>query len=104
MIGREVRRQFAEQVGGTPDVLLACVGGGSNAMGLFHEFVEDEGVRIVGVEAGNGGVVVYMYCMKYCIPCYVVYKVCFSLLQLGQVVSCQFIPFPPHHIISRISS
>lgn len=52
VIGREVRRQFAEQVGGTPDVLLACVGGGSNAMGLFHEFVEDEGIRIVGVEAG----------------------------------------------------
>lgn len=55
VIGREVRRQFAEQVGGVPDVLLACVGGGSNAMGLFHEFVEEEGIRIIGVEAGACG-------------------------------------------------
>ena len=44
VIGKEVRRQCQEQFGGTPDVLLACVGGGSNAIGLFHEFVDDEEV------------------------------------------------------------
>ena len=41
--------------GGKPDVLVACIGGGSNAMGLFHEFVEDTSVRLVGVEAGGFG-------------------------------------------------
>ena len=41
VIGKEVRQQCAEQFGGKPDVLLACVGGGSNAIGLFHEFVDD---------------------------------------------------------------
>ena len=48
VIGRETRRQCQEQFGGAPDVLLACVGGGSNAIGLFHEFVEDENVRLIG--------------------------------------------------------
>jgi tryptophan synthase beta chain len=52
VIGREVRRQLA---GGPPDVLVACVGGGSNAMGLFHEFVGEPGVRLVGVEAAGEG-------------------------------------------------
>jgi tryptophan synthase beta chain len=55
-IGRETRRQAMEQWGGAPDVLVACVGGGSNAMGLFHEFVDDAGVRMIGVEAGGEGV------------------------------------------------
>jgi tryptophan synthase beta chain len=55
-IGREVRQQAMEKWGGVPDVLVACVGGGSNAMGLFHEFVEDENVRLIGVEAGGEGV------------------------------------------------
>lgn len=41
--------------GGKPDILVACVGGGSNAMGLFHEFVDDEDVRLIGVEAGERG-------------------------------------------------
>lgn len=45
-----------DQIGRGPDVLLACVGGGSNAMGLFHEFVEDESVRLIGVEAAGEGV------------------------------------------------
>jgi len=49
VIGKEVRRQCQEQFGGVPDVLLACVGGGSNAIGLFHEFVDDE-----QVSAGTG--------------------------------------------------
>ena len=56
VIGVEARRQFAEQVGGLPDVLVACVGGGSNAIGLFHAFLGDAGVRKVGVEAGGLGI------------------------------------------------
>eukprot|EP00192_Tetraselmis_astigmatica_P003931 CAMPEP_0117662604 /NCGR_PEP_ID=MMETSP0804-20121206/8140_1 /TAXON_ID=1074897 /ORGANISM="Tetraselmis astigmatica, Strain CCMP880" /LENGTH=465 /DNA_ID=CAMNT_0005469511 /DNA_START=53 /DNA_END=1450 /DNA_ORIENTATION=- len=56
IIGQETRRQCMEKWGGKPDILVACVGGGSNAMGLFHEFVEDEDVRLVGVEAGGFGV------------------------------------------------
>ena len=45
-----------QQVGRLPDVVVACVGGGSNAMGIFHPFIEDEGVRLVGVEAGGHGI------------------------------------------------
>jgi len=56
VIGVEARRQILEVEGRLPDVLVACVGGGSNAIGLFHPFVEDEGVRLVGVEAGGEGV------------------------------------------------
>ncbi|MDX2153273.1 MAG: tryptophan synthase subunit beta [Bryobacteraceae bacterium] len=54
-IGIESRRQILEKEGRTPDVLFACVGGGSNAIGLFHAFVNDNGVRMVGVEAGGRG-------------------------------------------------
>ncbi len=56
IIGEETRRQAMEKWGGLPDVLMACVGGGSNAMGLFHEFVPDAGVRLIGVEAAGHGV------------------------------------------------
>ncbi len=56
MIGEETRAQCQEKWGGLPDVLLACVGGGSNAMGLFHEFVGDRSVRMIGVEAAGHGV------------------------------------------------
>ncbi|BCE02379.1 tryptophan synthase subunit beta [Marinicellulosiphila megalodicopiae] len=56
IIGREAKRQFADQVGGLPDALVACVGGGSNAIGLFHEFLNDTSVEIYGVEAGGHGV------------------------------------------------
>jgi tryptophan synthase beta chain len=55
VIGIEAKRQFAESAGGLPDVLVACVGGGSNAIGLFHEFLGDTAVRKVGVEAGGHG-------------------------------------------------
>lgn len=48
VIGKEVRQQCLEKMGGAPDILLACVGGGSNAIGLFHEFVDDEHVRLIG--------------------------------------------------------
>ena len=55
VIGLEAREQMLEAEGRLPDLLVACVGGGSNAMGLFHPFIEDEGVRMVGVEpAGEG--------------------------------------------------
>ena len=54
-IGRETRAQAMEKWGGKPDVLVACGGGGSNAMGLFHEFVDDEDVRLIGVEAAGEG-------------------------------------------------
>lgn len=56
IIGQETRAQCQEKWGGLPDILLACVGGGSNAMGLFHEFVNDSSVRLIGVEAGGEGV------------------------------------------------
>jgi len=53
VIGLEARRQMLHQVGRLPDVVIACVGGGSNAMGIFDGFIEDAGVRLVGVEAGG---------------------------------------------------
>ncbi len=55
VIGREARSQFIEATGSLPDYAVACVGGGSNAIGLFHEFVPDEAVRLIGVEAGGEG-------------------------------------------------
>ncbi|KAG6466033.1 hypothetical protein ZIOFF_076157 [Zingiber officinale] len=55
VIGKETRKQALEKWGGKPDVLVACVGGGSNAMGLFHEFVDDTDVRLIGVEAAGFG-------------------------------------------------
>ena len=55
VIGREVRGQILEKEGRLPDVLVACVGGGSNAMGLFHTFVPDKQVRMIGAEAGGRG-------------------------------------------------
>jgi tryptophan synthase beta chain len=56
VIGLEVREQVLEAEGRLPDVLVACVGGGSNAIGLFHPFVEDEAVRLIGVEPGGEGI------------------------------------------------
>jgi len=55
VIGREARTQFLEREGHLPEALVACVGGGSNSIGLFHPFLEDRGVRMVGVEAGGTG-------------------------------------------------
>jgi tryptophan synthase beta chain len=55
IIGREVIEQSRKQMGKLPDVLLACVGGGSNAIGLFHPFIEHKAVRMIGVEAGGLG-------------------------------------------------
>jgi len=56
VIGREAREQVKAQTGQLPDLLVACVGGGSNAIGLFHPFLEDRSVRMVGVEAGGEGI------------------------------------------------
>lgn len=56
VVGREARRQSLEQIGRLPDALVACVGGGSNAIGLFYPFVEDDAVAMYGVEAGGDGV------------------------------------------------
>src|SRR5215211_2641031 len=55
VIGREARAQFLEQEGRLPDVLIACVGGGSNSIGLFHPFLSDSAIRMIGVEAGGSG-------------------------------------------------
>ncbi|MCF8038359.1 MAG: tryptophan synthase subunit beta [Desulfohalobiaceae bacterium] len=55
VIGREARAQFLEKTGRLPDQVLACVGGGSNAMGIFHPFVQDRGVALTGVEAAGEG-------------------------------------------------
>jgi tryptophan synthase beta chain len=55
VIGIEARQQIMDVEGRLPDVLLACVGGGSNAMGLFHPFIDDENVQMIGVEAAGEG-------------------------------------------------
>ncbi len=56
VIGKETREQMQEQEGRLPDSLIACIGGGSNALGLFHPFLDDESVKIIGVEAAGYGV------------------------------------------------
>ena len=56
IIGEESRAQILELTGRLPDAVLACVGGGSNAIGIFHRFISDEGVRLIGLEAGGDGV------------------------------------------------
>ncbi|MDZ8107611.1 MAG: tryptophan synthase subunit beta [Nostoc sp. DedQUE12a] len=56
VIGQETRAQAMEKWGGLPDILMACVGGGSNAMGLFYEFLNEPSVRLIGVEAAGEGV------------------------------------------------
>jgi tryptophan synthase len=55
VIGREIKQQLMEKTGKLPDAVVACVGGGSNAIGTFYDFIKDEGVRLVGVEAGGDG-------------------------------------------------
>ena len=56
LIGVETRQQCLEKWNGLPDILLACIGGGSNAMGLFHEFVGEKSIRLIGVEAAGEGI------------------------------------------------
>ncbi|MDJ0536366.1 MAG: tryptophan synthase subunit beta [Xenococcaceae cyanobacterium MO_207.B15] len=57
VIGQETRRQCQEKFGASPDILMACVGGGSNAIGLFHEFIPESSVRLIGVEAAGESIV-----------------------------------------------
>lgn len=56
VIGREARAQILEREGRLPDAVMACIGGGSNAIGLFHPFIQDEAVRLIGVEAAGHGI------------------------------------------------
>ena len=56
IIGEEARQQVLDLTGKLPDAVLACVGGGSNAIGIFHRFITDEKVRLIGLEAGGDGV------------------------------------------------
>ncbi|PWN97027.1 putative tryptophan synthase [Tilletiopsis washingtonensis] len=56
IIGKEVKQQLQEKVGKLPDAVIACVGGGSNAIGMFHPFINDKSVRMIGVEAGGDGI------------------------------------------------
>ena len=56
VIGREAKAQMMEREGRLPDAVMACIGGGSNAIGLFHPFIEDESVRLIGVEAAGHGI------------------------------------------------
>jgi tryptophan synthase beta chain len=55
-IGQEARRQCLDQIGRLPDMVLACIGGGSNAIGIFASFLDDEDVKLIGVEAGGKGI------------------------------------------------
>ena len=59
VIGKETRAQILEQEGRLPDAVVACIGGGSNAIGMFHPFIDDEGVKIIGVEAAGHGLHVH---------------------------------------------
>jgi tryptophan synthase beta chain len=62
VIGNEVREQIVEAEGRLPDTLIACIGGGSNALGLFHPFLDDRGVRMIGVEAAGHGIETGEHC------------------------------------------
>jgi tryptophan synthase beta chain len=62
VIGKETREQLMEAEGRLPDSLIACIGGGSNAMGLFHPFLDDEQIRIIGVEAAGRGIETGEHC------------------------------------------
>jgi tryptophan synthase beta chain len=66
VVGREARRQMLEQYDTLPDVLVACVGGGSNAIGLFHPFLGDPDVRLVGVEAAGRGLATGQHAASLC--------------------------------------
>ena len=56
VIGVEARAQMLQDIGRLPDAVLACVGGGSNAIGIFHPFIDDKNVRLIGLEAGGSGI------------------------------------------------
>jgi tryptophan synthase beta chain len=64
-IGEEARAQILEREGALPDAVIACVGGGSNAIGAFHAFVGDEGVKLIGVEAGGRGITLGQHAARF---------------------------------------
>ena len=66
VIGCEVRKQLLDAEGRGPDLLAACVGGGSNAIGLFHEFLQDSAVRMIGIEAGGRGAGLGQHAARFC--------------------------------------
>jgi len=66
VVGREARRQMVDEFDGMPDALVACVGGGSNAMGLFHPFIGDSDVRLIGVEAAGHGLATGQHAASLC--------------------------------------
>jgi tryptophan synthase beta chain len=68
VIGREARAQVLETAGALPSLLVACVGGGSNAIGLFHAFLEDREVGMVGVEAGGEGIATGRHAARFAEP------------------------------------
>jgi len=68
VIGIEARAQMLQEVGRLPDACIACVGGGSNAIGLFHAFRDDEGVELIGVEAGGAGIVSGRHAARFADP------------------------------------
>jgi tryptophan synthase beta chain len=68
VIGREARAQILEAENRLPDMLIACVGGGSNAMGLFHPFMEDKSVDMLGVEAGGSGIETGKHAARFATP------------------------------------
>ncbi|HHB91410.1 MAG TPA: tryptophan synthase subunit beta [Anaerolineae bacterium] len=68
VIGLEAREQMLAQAGRLPDAIVACVGGGSNAIGIFHPFLEDEAVRLIGVEAGGLGIETGMHAARFADP------------------------------------
>lgn len=65
VVGREVRGQITKEEGRLPDYIIACVGGGSNAMGIFSEFIKDKSVQLIGVEAGGRGKKVGEHAMRF---------------------------------------
>jgi tryptophan synthase beta chain len=67
VIGREAKTQMLEMFGRQPDALIACVGGGSNAMGLFYPYIEDQNVRLIGVEAGGMGIATGKHAATLCV-------------------------------------
>jgi tryptophan synthase beta chain len=68
VIGREAREQTLRACGRLPDLLVACVGGGSNAIGIFHEFLKDASVSLVGVEAGGEGIATGRHAARFAEP------------------------------------
>ena len=67
IIGREAKTQMQEMFGRQPDALIACVGGGSNAMGLFYPYIEDQNMRLIGVEAGGMGIATGKHAATLCV-------------------------------------